>query len=62
MEVTLYDYLKNEIQCEIDRLEKMEDERVKEKDYANALALFHHRLGLQHAWQIIIKSENTFNP
>lgn len=62
MKAAQYEHLRDEIQDEIDRLEKMEDERVKEKDYANALALFHHRLGLQHAWYIIIKSENTFNP
>ena len=51
------DDIRNEIESEIDRLEKLERERAEATDYANALYCFHHRLGLQHAWQIIIKSE-----
>lgn len=62
MEAAQYEHLRDKIQNEIDRLEEMENERAKEKDYANALALFHHRLGLQHAWQIIVKSEIIYNP
>lgn len=49
--------IRDNIQSEIDRLEKLERERAEATDYANALYCFHHRLDLQHAWQIIIKSE-----
>lgn len=62
MDARQYRDIKFKIQDEIDRLEKMENESVKEQDYANALYSFHHRLGLLHAWQIIVKSENSFNP
>lgn len=44
-----------EFQAEIERLEKLEKQRAKERDYADAMACFHHRLGLQSAWTIITK-------
>ena len=58
MDAKQLDDIRNKIDSEIDRLEKLERERAEATDYAYALYCFHHRLGLQHAWQIIIKSES----
>ena len=55
-----YNYLERAIQDEIDRLEKMEEECAKNKDYASATVYYNHRLGLQHAWYIIVNSEITY--
>lgn len=66
MEAKQLDDIRDNIQSEIDKLEKKERECAEAMDYANALYCFHHRLGLQHAWQIVIKneikSENPNNP
>lgn len=56
MDLEQLNVIKNDIQSEFDRLEELERKSAEDRDYANAIACFNHRLGLLKAFSIVLKS------
>lgn len=51
-----FDRIKQQIQNEIDRLDKLEDEKVAVKDYAFASKIQGISMGIKSAWHIFYKN------
>lgn len=56
------EFIKQEIKDEIARLEKLEQERLKIKDYAGALERSSEREGIMRVWQIVCNSQSFEKP
>lgn len=57
--MTKIEFIKEQIKEEIERLDKLEEERLLCKDYAGALKMESKREGCLRIWQIICCAENS---